>query len=102
MLQYIDIDYHEIRVSYSPEALWDEVDGMSFRQTIARYVGDHAETSDVHTDESLQTHYYKTTGEKGLNVLENLFLNNFKYYINACSKYRGVIRSTMIHGKQHI
>ncbi|HLR62996.1 MAG TPA: cytosolic protein [Lentibacillus sp.] len=73
---------------------------MSFRQTIARYVGDHAETSDVHTDESLQTHYYKTTGEKGLNVLENLFQNNSKYYINAVSKDRGEISATIVKGKK--
>ncbi|WP_010532424.1 hypothetical protein [Lentibacillus jeotgali] len=73
---------------------------MSFRQTIARYFSDHAETNDVHIDESLQTHYYKTTGEKGLNILENLFQNNSKYHINAVSKDRGEISATIVKGKK--
>ncbi|TFJ94116.1 cytosolic protein [Lentibacillus salicampi] len=73
---------------------------MSFRQTIARYFSDHAETNDVHIDPSLQTHYYKTTSEKGINMLENLFQSDPKYRINAISKDRGEISSAIVKGKK--
>ncbi|SFB24627.1 hypothetical protein SAMN04488072_11164 [Lentibacillus halodurans] len=73
---------------------------MSFRRTIAKYFSDHAETNDTHIDPSLQTHYYKTTSEKGLNMLENLFKNDPKYHINAISKEHGEISATIVKGKK--
>lgn len=73
---------------------------MSFRQIIAKYFSDHAETNDVHMNPSLQTHYYKTTGEKGLTLLENLFQNDPKYRINAMSKEHGEISATIVKGKK--
>ncbi|GGK09286.1 hypothetical protein GCM10007063_34700 [Lentibacillus kapialis] len=73
---------------------------MSFRQTIVRYFSNHAETNDVHTDQSLQTHYYKTTGEKALKMLEDLFQSNSKYHINAVSRDRGEISATIIKGRK--
>src|SRR5699024_12243010 len=75
---------------------------MSFRQTIARYFSDHAETNDVHMDPSLKTHYYKTTAGKGISMLENLFQNNPKYRINAVSKDRGEMSASIVKGKKAI
>ncbi|QKY69649.1 cytosolic protein [Lentibacillus sp. CBA3610] len=73
---------------------------MSFRQVIAKYFSDHAETNDLHTDPSLQTHYYKTTRDKGFNMLENLLQNNPKYSINSRSKEHGEISASVVKGKK--
>lgn len=73
---------------------------MSLRQTIAKYFSDHAETKDVHMDPSLQTHYYKTTADKGLNMLETLFQSNHKYRVHAISRERGEISATIVKGKK--
>ncbi|MFD1362227.1 cytosolic protein [Lentibacillus salinarum] len=73
---------------------------MSFRQIIARYFSNHAETNEIHMDPLLQTHYYKITGEKGMALLESLFQSNPKYRVNAVSNERGEISATIIKGRK--
>lgn len=78
----------------------DGVYEMSFRQKTAKYFSNHAETSENHIDATLQTHYYKTTRDKGLSLLENYFNNNGNYHINAISKDHGEISATIVKGKK--
>lgn len=73
---------------------------MAFRQKVAKYLGNHAETNEKHIDPSLRTHYYKTTKDKGLSILENLFQNDEKYGINALSKERGEISANVVKGRK--
>lgn len=73
---------------------------MSFRQFFIKYFSNHAETSENHIVSSLQTHYYKTTKDKGLTVLENLFTSDGKYEINAISKEHGEVSSKIVKGKK--
>ncbi|TMN21138.1 cytosolic protein [Lentibacillus cibarius] len=73
---------------------------MSFRNIIAKYFSNHAETNDTHTDPLLQTHYYKITAEKGLTTLENLFQNNEIYHLHAMSNSHGEISATISKGRK--
>lgn len=64
---------------------------MSVKQTLTKYLGNHAETKDNHEDPSLQTHYYKTTKDKVLAKLEELFSKKQAYSIHSISKEHGEI-----------
>lgn len=73
---------------------------MSFKQTLKKYFGNRAETRDEHVDPTLHTRYYKTTKEKGLDTLENLFNNSQTYKMNSISKDHGEISLLKIKGKK--
>lgn len=73
---------------------------MSFKTKINKYFTNHAETRENHEDASLQTHYYKTTKEKGINMLENYFAHSQVYEINATSKEHGEISVFVKKGKK--
>lgn len=73
---------------------------MSFRQKITKYFSNHAESNENHLDLSLQTHYYKTTKDKALAMLENFYSTNNKYRVNAISRDHGEISATTIKGKK--
>ncbi len=73
---------------------------MAFRNTISKYFSNHAETHDNHWDTSLQTHYYKTTKEKALQVLENMFEQSSKYEVHSISKEHGEISVQIKKGKK--
>lgn len=73
---------------------------MSFSQKLARFFSNHAETSDDHWDQSLQTRYYKTTKDKGLATLENFFKNSSKYKVNSISDEHGEISVNVVKGKK--
>ncbi|WP_404453486.1 cytosolic protein [Virgibacillus necropolis] len=64
---------------------------MSIKQTIKKYFSNHSETSDNHLDTSLQTHYYKTTKDKALAKLEELYTKSQNYSIHSISKEHGEI-----------
>jgi hypothetical protein len=64
---------------------------MSFRQTLRKYFGNRAETREDHVDATLKTRYYKTTKDRGLDTLENLFKNSQTYKLNSISKDHGEI-----------
>lgn len=78
----------------------EEVQKMSFRNTIGKYLNNHAETSEKHWDKPLQTHYYKTTKDKGMSTLENFFNNAQKYEIHSISKAHGEISVNVKKGKK--
>ncbi|WP_174614012.1 cytosolic protein [Virgibacillus ihumii] len=73
---------------------------MAFRQTVGKFLGNHAETNENHLDVSLQTHYYKTTKDRALTVLRNFFEKNEKFRINAVSNERGEVSASIIKGKK--
>lgn len=73
---------------------------MSFRNTLTKYFNNHAESSENHWDTSLQTHYYKTTKDKGLDMLENYFNNAQKYKVHSISKEHGEISVLVRKGKK--
>lgn len=64
---------------------------MSLKQTLTKYLGNHAETRDNHEDPSLQTHYYKTTKDKALAKLEEVYTKFQSYSIHSTSKEHGEI-----------
>ncbi|WP_026771085.1 MULTISPECIES: hypothetical protein [Sediminibacillus] len=73
---------------------------MSFRQTITKYFGNHAETNENHWDANLQTHYFKTTKEKGLQAVEEYFKRSDSYEIVAQSKEHGEISVNYTGGRK--
>ncbi|WP_042223261.1 hypothetical protein [Oceanobacillus manasiensis] len=73
---------------------------MGVRNTIGKYLSNHAETKENHWDESLNTHYYKTTKDKGLRTLEDIVKNSPSYEINAVSAEHGEISMYVKKGKK--
>lgn len=61
------------------------------KQILAKFISNHAETSDHHWNTSLQTHYYKTTKDKALARIEDLFNKSQNYSVQAISKEHGEI-----------
>ena len=64
---------------------------MSFREKVAKYFSNHAETREDQADPDLRSRYYKTTKDKALGMLENFFGNEQLYELNAISKEHGEI-----------
>lgn len=73
---------------------------MSLRNTLSKYFNNHSESREEHWDQSLQTHYYKTTKEKGMQMLENLFNSSQSYEINSISKEHGEISVNVKKGRK--
>ncbi|OZU89754.1 cytosolic protein [Virgibacillus indicus] len=73
---------------------------MSLRNTLSKYFNNHSESREEHWDQSLQTHYYKTTKEKGMQMLENLFNSSQSYEINSISKEHGEISVIVKKGRK--
>ncbi|WP_373893030.1 cytosolic protein [Virgibacillus natechei] len=73
---------------------------MSFRGTVNKYFNNHAETNENHEDTALQTHYYKTTKDKGMSMLENFFTNSDIYKVNSISKEHGEISVLIKKGRK--
>lgn len=73
---------------------------MSFKQTIKKYFGNRAETRDDHVDPTLRTRYYKTTKDRALNALEDLFRNSNTYKLNSISTDHGEISLVKKKGKK--
>lgn len=73
---------------------------MSFRDMIKKYFSGRAETSEEHVDTTLRPRYYKTTKDKGMATLENLFDNSQAYILNSTSKDHGEITLLRVKGKK--
>lgn len=73
---------------------------MSFKQKVKKFLGNKAETRDEHEDETLQTRYYKTTKDRGLNTLQDLFRNSETYKLNSISEDHGEISLIKKKGKK--
>lgn len=73
---------------------------MSFRQKLRKYLGNHAETREEHSDPTLKTRYYKTTKDRGLETLEKLIKHSQKYQMNSLSKEHGEMSVLISKGKK--
>ncbi|SET44375.1 hypothetical protein SAMN05216389_111115 [Oceanobacillus limi] len=73
---------------------------MAFRHTVSKYLNNHAETSENHWDSTLQTKYYKTTKDKAMAALENIYKNAPNYEINSISQDHGEISLHVKKGKK--
>ncbi|MFS0673040.1 cytosolic protein [Ornithinibacillus sp. 179-J 7C1 HS] len=73
---------------------------MSFGKKISRFFYNQAETSDKHWDKELQTHYYKTTKDKGLAMLQDLVNRSNKYELNSVSSEHGELSFYIVKGKK--
>lgn len=73
---------------------------VSVKHVIAKYFSKHAETSEDHWDSGLQTHYYKTTKDKGLQALETFFNQSDIYQVNSISEQHGEISVNVIKGRK--
>jgi hypothetical protein len=73
---------------------------MSFGKKLSRFFYNQAETSEKHWDKELQTHYYKTTKDKGLAKLEDLIKRSSIYKINSVSTEHGEISFQIVKGKK--
>lgn len=67
---------------------------MSMGTKIRSFFSNHAETSDRHDDERLQTRYYKASKDAVMKVIESYFQENNTYSVNAVSKEHGEISAT--------
>ncbi|MEC5421967.1 cytosolic protein [Virgibacillus sp. C22-A2] len=73
---------------------------MAIRNTLSKYFNNHAESSEKHWDSSLQTHYYKTSKDKAMRMLENMFSNPQVYAVNSISQEHGEISAYIKKGKK--
>lgn len=73
---------------------------MSMKHTLRRIFGKRAETRDDHVDETLRTNYYRTTRDRALETIENIFRNIPDYEINSVSKDHGEISLLKVKGKK--
>lgn len=73
---------------------------MSFVQKLKKFFGNRAETREDHVDNTLQTRYYKTTKDRGMDALENLFKNSQTYKLNSISKDHGEISLLKTKGRK--
>ncbi|RKQ14678.1 cytosolic protein [Oceanobacillus bengalensis] len=67
---------------------------------VLKYLNNHAETSENHRDDTLQTKYYKTSKDKALLALENYFKNNTDFEITSISNERGEMSVITKRGKK--
>ncbi len=72
---------------------------MSIKQTLAKYAGKNAETSEKHPAESLRTHYYKTKQEEAFWAIRNILSAMDGTVIRGESKERGEISADLDNGK---
>ncbi|WP_026906425.1 hypothetical protein [Paucisalibacillus globulus] len=73
---------------------------MSFGKKLSSFFYNQAETSEKHWDKDLETHYYKTTKDKGLRKLEEIIKGSPNYKINSISLEHGEISFRVIKGKK--
>lgn len=64
---------------------------MSIKSFINKYFSKQTETSDNHSDTSLQTHYYRITKEDGLEKVNTYLKQNSNYQVKSISKEYGEI-----------
>ncbi|WP_070121819.1 hypothetical protein [Bacillus marinisedimentorum] len=72
---------------------------MSIKQTVAKFVNKHAETSEHHPAESLRTHYYKTKQEDASQAVRNILSSMSGSVIRGESKERGELSADLDNGK---
>lgn len=64
---------------------------MGFKEKMNKFFNNHSETSDKHWDKDLQTHYFKTTKDKALDVVTEVFNRQPNCKVVATSTEHGEI-----------
>lgn len=64
---------------------------MGLKEGFNKYFNNHAETSENHWDSALQTHYFKTTKDKGMQAVEDYFNRSDKFEVSSISREHGEI-----------
>lgn len=64
---------------------------MTFSERMIQIFSSNAQTNDNHTNEQLQTHYYKTTSAQAIRVVEEVLNTISNYEIKSIQEERGEI-----------
>ncbi|KGP71726.1 hypothetical protein [Pontibacillus yanchengensis] len=62
---------------------------MKIKQFFSTYFTNHAETDETHHNDSLRTHYFKTTKDKAINVLHDMYSKSPSFEVRSVSEERG-------------
>lgn len=72
---------------------------MSVKSKLSQALSGHVETNENHSEDNLKTHYYKTTKDRLLKQLTQIFKKNNRYELIAESAERGEI-SVNVQGRK--
>jgi hypothetical protein len=75
---------------------------MGTKDTLNKYLSNHTETRETHTDEALKTHYYKAMKDKVFNELLVLFNDRHQFEVKSTDKERGEMIVTCIGSKKKL
>ncbi len=64
---------------------------MGFKDTLNKFISNHTETRENHSDEGLRTHYYKAMKDKTFNELLTIFHQSENFDVKSNSVDRGEI-----------
>ncbi|OIJ10969.1 hypothetical protein BKP35_12860 [Anaerobacillus arseniciselenatis] len=64
---------------------------MGFKDTLNKFISNHTETRENHSDGGLKTHYYKAMKDKTFNELLTIFHQSENYDVKSSSVDRGEI-----------
>jgi hypothetical protein len=64
---------------------------MSFKDTLNKFISNHTETRENHSDEALKTRYYKAMKDKTFNELVTIFNQSEMFEVKSSSIDRGEI-----------
>ncbi|MBM7683467.1 hypothetical protein JOD43_003647 [Pullulanibacillus pueri] len=67
---------------------------------ISAFLNSHVETSERNEDESLRTHYYKTTKDKMMNAISEWVTKDQRFSLLDESKERGELSVNVVKGKK--
>jgi|GEM_PF-2163149 len=86
----------KLKVRENREAVF--VVGMMSK--LRAFFNSHVETSDRNEDETLKTHYYKTSKDKLMEGIQSIISNERQFSLLDVSKERGEISVNVIKGKK--
>ncbi len=64
---------------------------LGFKDTLNKFISNHTETREKHSDEGLKTRYYKAMKDKTFNELLTIFNQSQEYEVKSSSIERGEI-----------
>ncbi|RSK28118.1 cytosolic protein [Bacillus sp. HMF5848] len=73
---------------------------MSLLGKLRGFFSTHSETKENHSNELLQTHYYKSSQDKTFTAVQELLNNMDGIEVTSVSKERGEISANVIKGKK--
>ncbi|GGE51928.1 hypothetical protein GCM10011391_33440 [Pullulanibacillus camelliae] len=73
---------------------------MGMMSKLSAFFNSHVETSERNEDETLRTHYYKTTKDKLMDGIQSLIASEERFSLLDASKERGEISVNVVRGKK--